>query len=199
MSSLQPLGINIGLHGGFGLLPSSLEDQSYLETGLIANIEFGKRWSLISKFQWSRMRYRLRSFDELLGAPSVDPPSPDLVFQGAEVSQPTFDYNIGLRYCFRSKSNWTPFIGLAFGQRKLESYQVFYNFKNATTDVELEVDYQRSQQRLNYLETSLGFHRGLGSKWRFGMAASFRKTDSKVDTSLPSSLGLSAQLLFKIH
>ena len=127
-------GYELGIVGGAAFINNSnILRQTGYNFGLRGGILLGRRLQLIGEAQRLNTSFEVDRLDPRLDIPTVTPPTPNDDFQNVTVTQPYWQFALGLKYQFNDSKRWQPYVSASIvGQSKLE--EAFnYEFTNRVT------------------------------------------------------------------
>ena len=127
-------GYELGVLGGAAFINNSnILRQTGYNFGLRGGILLGRRLQVIGEAQRLNTSFEVERLDPRLDIPTITPPTVDDEFQNVTVSQPYWQFALGLKYHFNDSKRWQPYVSASIvGQSKLE--EAFkYEFTNRVT------------------------------------------------------------------
>ena len=156
-------GYELGIVGGTAFINNSnILRQTGYNFGLRGGILLGRRLQVIGEAQRLNTSFEVERLDPRLDIPTITPPTPDDEFHGVTVSQPYWQFALGLKYHFNNSKRWQPYVSASIvGQSKLE--EAFnYEFTNRVTKENTFVTYRRNDA---VFETGI-LRTGIGVQYR---------------------------------
>ena len=198
----RPKGFLLGVSGGLAFpFGKGLESKTGNIAGIHAAIEFSPRLRLWGEAAYLKSTFITKRMGDDIGVPIEVPPSAEYTFLQAEVPQPYLQYALGMQYLFRAKHKLKPFVGIGMGAISLQPYDVTYEFKNTSLDIEWNLDKTingRAQGLItNFLVLPFGLEYKLSRHWNMQVQATYRYNWKVVGLQLPSMLGLHGGINYK--
>ncbi len=160
---LRPHNVGLGLSVGSAWPQVNKTQSSAGFTGGVAGqVAFGQRIRLKAEFRWSRVWFKIKNGDQ--DVPFLSPPTPDDVLDFVQVRQPSIDYLLGLQYQLRPERRLQPYFALAWAGSNTLEQTLQYEFHNAITKSETNVEMPYTEQNAFRARWQLG----LGAEWHFG-------------------------------
>ncbi len=198
---LRPHDIALGVTGEM-LFPVTTPEATPLNSytmGIAGQMEFSRHWQLHTGIErgWAYFEVAASGLDNL-NIPQFTPPTPNDVLEYVKVTQPLWDFSLGLRYVFTPEKRLRPFIGMAWVGEQTQEQTLRYKFKNQVTNEETYILAPYNDTRFN----ANGLQIGLGAAWTFTKQMSFgieglyqRQNNTSVPL-LAKRWGLKAGLLY---
>ena len=173
--NIQPTGVIFGAEGGY-VFPVGVgsEDRSGYTGGIKAGLTFSPALRMILAGNFQHLQYQSDDMGDEFGVPVISPPTDDLVFQQADVSQASLQLAVSLQYLFRAQKDFRPYVGVGFGAHSLLPAEIKYTFINPD-DLELiaEYDVERQGWEAGDIHLQTGFEFRLSEYWHLPVGVNY--------------------------
>ena len=196
----RPKGFQLGASGGFAYpFGSGLDFKSGYSIGLHTAVEFTPNLRLWVDAAYYKTLFVTDRMGDGKGVPIEAAPSNEYIFLQAEVQQPFLQYSAGMQYLFQTKHRVKPFVGLGLGTISLLPYDVIYEFKNTTLNVEWDLEKTINRQGVitNFLVLPVGLEYGFSKHWNAQLQATYRYNWKGTGVQSPNMLGIQGGLNYR--
>lgn len=196
---MRPKGLSLGLAGGVStLLHQGVSSKGGGMGSLNIQVPFSDNLRLWGDFSIYQLSYETTQVGDDTGIPAVDSPADNFAFKYAKVKQNSLQWAVGLQYVLPVGKQWHPVVGLAYAAYQIRPYEVYHEFENTATDMEIEVEDYVTQSTLlnNRLLTEVGIERAFGKRWHWQTVVQYRFAPSEQMTILEPVLGLRTGIWF---
>lgn len=184
---LQPTGLRVGGTAGMSTLVNSPgESSGGFNAGLLAEITFGKQFSLELGAALQEVQYKLEDDDDDLSTfPVIDPTNAGDRLHELVVKPQYIQIPFGFKYRLRPDKKWRPFINAGLVAKKLRKQQLKYEFIGNFEEYYLNQTLPGNEFSINTFYGGLGIEYAFGKKWNAFVGGiynhQFKKGDSEIN------------------
>lgn len=176
--SLRPQAIAVGAQLG-GLIPITRDigDPHAFQRSIQVKLQLPNRWAVWGEFGLLDIKYLVQETGEKVDIPSVDPPAANFDFQHVQVWQERTHLLVGLEYAFAKRGRRArPTLAAGYNALGFKPYEIFYEFKDADTDTEIQVEQniKRRDGPMHYLATKAGYQWPIGRRVMWDLSLHYR-------------------------
>ena len=197
---MRPRTFSLGIQGGYlAVMNSQVDNFKGQIYGLNASADFSESFKLWADVSFLELSYESKQLDETLGIPNVSPANNNYIFVKAEASQPAYQFSAGLQYLWNSKGKLKPYLGVGYGAISLVPYEVAYEFKDPSTNIELILEQVVNRSKL--IKGQILFKTGINYRvyrnWSLQIEGMYRMSNRKEGISSPNILGIRSGLSYQ--
>ncbi len=160
--------------------------------GLAAEIGFSKNLRLWADVHFQQNHLKTTSMDAALGVPPVVPPNDDLVFTEATADEKFRQFSLGMAHVFRPLGHWRPLIGVGWGIRFAQGYDLSYDFENHAQGIswKYETEVRPADGQTQFALLRAGVEWAFLDHWRLQLNSGMRSDFGTGGMRRPRFVGL---------
>lgn len=188
------LGGNVGWL--FASSPGLMHEGGFA-TNLRTQIGFSSHWSVTAEFGLSRIHYKAKVPEAILGFPVLPVLDMDHYFGEMDVSrQRIHHFEFGIRYTFAKPGNIRPYLCLGWGIQNLQTFTIMYEVLHEPTgNIQKNVFEVNTRTRLkNNLGVRTGIEIPMTSRLDMTMEGFYQRQLKKLSNKAPDLTGVSIGL-----
>ena len=171
---MQPKAFFVGANIGKPYpLDRELNNQLYDEEedftyGLTFDLAYSEQFRIFGDVSYLYLNYKSRSMGQIFGATTISPPSDNFIFEYVEVQLPILQYSLGLKYLWRPKKQFRPYMAAGISALTILPYELKYEFKDGRgREHYVKNEYEGKEFHANYLFLKTGVEMNIYHNWHW--------------------------------
>lgn len=191
--ALRPKSFALLASGGWAVPPVGGRHLGHgWSAGLAGEVGFSKNLRLWADANFQQNRLETSHMDAALGVPPVAPPDDNLKFVLATAPENFWQFSAGMAHAFRPLGGWRPILGVGWGIRLAQAYDLTYDFENDALGVswKFEREVQPAEKQVQFALLRCGVEREFARHWRLQIGGSVRGDFVSEEGLIPRFSGL---------
>lgn len=174
LAFMRPTGFSIGVEGSLiKLIRNDGESKEGFTTGLNAEIDFGRNFSLFFGGEYLKLHYELEEDADISGYPIVEPENNQDAFHYLSVNANYLQIPFGFKYRFGRDKVFRPYLGVGAIARRPLRKELNYEFLSAFDEYYINRTYPSSSFSINTLRGELGFEYKVYKNWNVYLESTY--------------------------